>query len=122
MVTMSDPEGRITFVNDAACRLLGESRQQLLGTEWDATYMSGTRSRKRYDVRRCAMQNGSWQGEIALAVRDGAAIATSQVVIAHKDADGKTRFFSTIGRDLRDRKNFEARIHQLVHYDTLTGL
>jgi diguanylate cyclase (GGDEF)-like protein len=27
-----------------------------------------------------------------------------------------------IARDLRDRKNFEARIHQLVHYDTLTGL
>ena len=122
MVTMSDPEGRITFVNDAACRLLGESRQQLLGTEWDATYMPRARSRIRFDVRGSAVQNGSWQGEIALVARDGAAIATSQVVIAHKDADGKTRFFSTIGRDLRDRKNFEARIHHLVNYDTLTGL
>jgi diguanylate cyclase (GGDEF)-like protein/PAS domain S-box-containing protein len=122
MVMMSDPEGRITFVNDAACRLLGESRQQLLGTEWDAAYVSGSRSRMRYDVRRCAIQNGTWQGEIAMAARDGAAIATSQVVIAHKDADGKTRFFSTIARDLRDRNNFKARIHKLVHYDTLTGL
>jgi diguanylate cyclase (GGDEF)-like protein/PAS domain S-box-containing protein len=122
MVMMSDPNGRITFVNDAACRLLGESRQQLLGTEWDATYVSGSRGRMRYDVRRRAIQNGSWEGEIAIAAHDGAAIATSQVVIAHKDADGKTRFFSTIGRDLRDRKDFEARIHRLVNYDTLTGL
>jgi diguanylate cyclase (GGDEF)-like protein/PAS domain S-box-containing protein len=122
MVMMSDPDGRITFVNDAACRLLGGSRQQLLGTEWSATYVSGSRGRMRYDVRRCAIQNGTWQGEIAVAARDGAAIATSQVVIAHTDADGKTGFVSTIARDLRDRDNFEARIHQLVHYDTLTGL
>jgi diguanylate cyclase (GGDEF)-like protein/PAS domain S-box-containing protein len=122
MVMMSDPDGRITFVNDAACRLLGGSRQQLLGTEWSATYVSSSRGRKRYDVRRCAIENGSWQGESAITARDGAAIATSQVVIAHKDADGKTRFFLTIARDLRDRKDFEARIHQLVHYDTLTGL
>jgi len=122
MVMMSDPEGRITFVNDAACRLLGESRQKLLGTELDATYVPGSQNIVRYDVRRCAIKNGIWQGEISIAARDGAAIETSQVVIAHKDADGGTRFISTIGRDLRDRKTFEARIHQLVHYDTLTGL
>ena len=122
MVMMCDPQGRITFVNDAACRLLGGSRQQLLGTEWSATYVSGSQGRMRSDVRRCAIQNGSWTGEIAIAARDGAVIATSQVVIAHQGPDGKTGFFSTIARDLRDRNNFEARIHQLVHYDTLTGL
>ncbi len=122
MVVMSDPEGRITFVNDAACRLLGESRQQLLGTQWESTYVPRSRERMRNEVMRTASESGSWQGEIAVAARRGAAIATSQVVTAHKDTDGKTRFFSTIARDLRARNAFEARIHQLVHYDTLTGL
>jgi len=122
MVLMSDSDGRITFVNDAACRLLGESRQVLLCTESAATCERHFHRRMRQDVMLAAAQNGSWQGEVVVAARNGAAIATSQVVTAHRDRDGRIRHFSTIARDLRDRKAFEAQIHQLLHFDTLTGL
>ncbi len=119
MVVMSDADGRITFVNDAACRLLGESRQELLRT---GPAVAHPRAPMRPDVMLAAIRNGSWQGEIVIAARDGAAITTSQVITAHKDTDGEIRHFSTIAHDLRDRHAFEARIHQLVHFDTLTGL
>jgi len=122
LVMMSDSDGCITFVNDAGCRLLGAQRAELIGAKSSTMYSPRSRERVREESMRTALEVGSWQGEVAIAVRDGAAIATSQRVTAHKDAAGKVRFFSTIARDLRDRRAFEARIHQLSHYDTLTGL
>ncbi len=122
MVVMSDTAGRITFVNHAACALLGHSRDELLGTEWSGTCAVPLDARLRQEALHTAIQNGSWQGEIAIAAPYGAAIATSQVVTAHKDTNGTTRFFSMISRDVGDRSSFEARIHQLVNYDSLTGL
>jgi diguanylate cyclase (GGDEF)-like protein/PAS domain S-box-containing protein len=122
MVVMSDSGGRITFVNHAACALLGHSREELLGTEWTGTCAAPLNASLRQDVLSTAIKNGSWQGEIAFAAPDGAAIAKSQLVTAHKDTSGKTSFFSMISRDVGDRGSFEARIHQLINYDSLTGL
>jgi diguanylate cyclase (GGDEF)-like protein/PAS domain S-box-containing protein len=122
MVVMSDAGGRITFVNHAACRLLGRSHQELLGTEWSGTYAAPLSAQRREEVLTNAIQNGSWQGQVTIAAPDGAAVATSQVVTAHKDTNGTTRFFSMISRDVADTGSFQARIHQLVNYDSLTGL
>jgi diguanylate cyclase (GGDEF)-like protein/PAS domain S-box-containing protein len=122
MVVMSDAEGRITYVNDTACRLLGTTRESLLGREFEATYWPRDAKRVRSEVLSTAMETGTWQGVLSVAAPDGTAITTSQVVTAHRGADGRVQSFSAVGRDLRDREAYEARIHQLAHYDTLTGL
>jgi diguanylate cyclase (GGDEF)-like protein/PAS domain S-box-containing protein len=122
MVLMSDTGGRITFVNHAACAVLGHSRDELLGTEWTGTYAAPLNASLQQDAVQTAIENGSWRGEITIAAPDGTAVVTSQVVTAHKDTNGKTCFFSLIARDVADRSSFEARIHQLVNYDSLTGL
>jgi diguanylate cyclase (GGDEF)-like protein/PAS domain S-box-containing protein len=122
MVVMSDAAGRITFVNHAACRLLGRSHEELLGSEWSGTYAAPFSAHLGEQVLSSAVQNGSWQGKVTIAAPNGAAVATSQVVTAHKDTSGTTRFFSMISRDVGDTGSFEARIHQLVNYDSLTGL
>jgi diguanylate cyclase (GGDEF)-like protein/PAS domain S-box-containing protein len=122
VVVMSDSDGRITFANDAACRLLGTVRSEMMRWKWEAIYAPRYRDRAREVAMRTALEVGSWQGEIAIAAPDGAAIATSQVVTAHKDLNGKVRFLSTIARDLRNLKAFQEQIHQLSHYDSLTGL
>jgi diguanylate cyclase (GGDEF)-like protein/PAS domain S-box-containing protein len=122
VVVMSDSDGRITFANDAACRLLGTARSEMMRWKWEAIYAPRCRDRAREVAMRTAIEVGSWQGEMAIAAHDGAAIATSQVVTAHKDLNGQVRFLSTIARDLRNLKAFQEQIHQLSHYDSLTGL
>src|SRR5256885_11020464 len=49
-------------------------------------------------------------------------IPVSQVIIAHRGPDGEMRFFSTIARDIRERKAYEARLQYLANYDPLTSL
>ncbi len=54
-----------------------------------------------------AIENGSWSGELALLDGTGKEIPVSQVIIAHKSASGIVESFSTIMRDISDRKAAE---------------
>ncbi|NEQ54422.1 MAG: PAS domain S-box protein, partial [Leptolyngbya sp. SIO3F4] len=57
-----------------------------------------------------AIQQGSWSGELALLDGEGNEIPVSQVIIAHKAASGEVETFSTVMRDIRDRKQTEAAL------------
>jgi diguanylate cyclase (GGDEF)-like protein/PAS domain S-box-containing protein len=122
IVVISDPNGRVTFVNDAACRLFHQSSEQLLGTDWAQRFGGRPSGATPNEILSCAIRQGRWHGETTAITADGIEIPISQVVTAHFGAHGETRCFSAVGRDLSDRKSFEARIHELLHRDLLTGL
>jgi PAS domain S-box-containing protein len=51
-----------------------------------------------------AIKNGTWHGETAILHRDGSLKPVSQMIIAHKSNDGKVEYFSTMSRDITERK------------------
>ncbi|MBD2152149.1 PAS domain S-box protein [Pseudanabaena sp. FACHB-1277] len=54
-----------------------------------------------------AIEKGSWAGEMALLDSAGKEIPVSQVIIAHRSDSGVVESFSTIMRDISDRKTME---------------
>jgi two-component system cell cycle sensor histidine kinase/response regulator CckA len=58
-----------------------------------------------------AVRSGLWSGEMVLESLEGARIDVSQVIIAHKAADGSLEFLSTLARDITERKRAE---HEIV--------
>jgi predicted signal transduction protein with EAL and GGDEF domain len=68
------------------------------------------------------LEAGLWSGETSVLAADGAPVPVSQVIVGHRDVSGKLRFRSTIARDIRDRRAYEARIQHLANYDALTAL
>jgi diguanylate cyclase (GGDEF)-like protein/PAS domain S-box-containing protein len=122
IVLFGDAGGCITSVNATACRLLGKSREQLLGTPWELIYAPSARKQMCRVLTNTITRTGSWQGEIPIIAHGGAAIATAQVITAHTDDTGKTGYFSIVARDLSDQLALEERIRRLQLYDTLTGL
>ena len=116
-VGMADPEGRLIYVNAAGRRMLG------LGGAAPAASRADWASDPRAGERLlAAMRDGAWQGETALTRSDGSEVPVSQVIIAHHAPDRSLRFFSTIARDVSERKAFERRIEYLANYDDLSGL
>jgi diguanylate cyclase (GGDEF)-like protein/PAS domain S-box-containing protein len=122
VVATTDPEGRMTYLNEAGCRLLGVSADEIVGRSAGVLYAPWAEDLIRVEAIPAAQKHGAWQGEAALVTRRGEEIPVSQVIVAHKGEDGKARFLSGIARDVRERKNFEARIYHLAHHDPLTGL
>ncbi len=122
IVAIIDGDGRLHYLNRAGRAMLGVP---------DAADMSGRRladlhpedeaHRLLAEAFPAASQNGAWHGESALRTADGREIAVSQVVLAHGDADG-TEIYSSIARDISERKHFEEALKRQAAHDSLTGL
>ncbi len=60
-----------------------------------------------------AMAQGSWLGETAILDREGQEIPVSQLILAHKSADG-IEYISTVMRDLTKQKQTEKSLQERV--------
>ncbi|MCC0176837.1 hypothetical protein I4641_07585 [Waterburya agarophytonicola K14] len=54
-----------------------------------------------------AIANGTWLGETALLTEDGRELPVSQLIIAHKSANDKIDYISTVMRNLSQQKKAE---------------
>ncbi len=107
----SDPDGKVLYLNQAGLRMLGyESAQDMpmariaeVHPEWAAKLVLEAGIPH-------ALDHGSWSGETAFLHRNGREIPVSQVIIAHKGANGSAEFLSTIARDITAPKEAERRI------------
>lgn len=122
-VATTDPEGRILYFNKAARRMLGFGMQEdVTGVRIQDIHPEGVARTVMEEALPAAIRRGTWHGETVLQSKDGRRIPVSQVIIAHKDGAGKVRYFSTIARDITERKQMEARLEYLASHDFLTGI
>ncbi len=121
-VGMSDPDGRIIYLNAAGRKLIGAPKSGGIDKQIGGIYPKWARDLIGQEARPTAARDGVWHGETAILDADGAEIPVSEVTIAHNGPDGAIQFFSTIARDMRERKAYEARLQHYANYDSLTNL
>ena len=110
-VCTARPDGRLTFLNQAARRLLGlGSAQSLEGRSISDLHPESALRRVESEGMPAAMAAGVWEGENAVRRHDGSEIPVSQVIVAHASPDAFQGSFSTIMRDISERKLAESRM------------
>jgi diguanylate cyclase (GGDEF)-like protein/PAS domain S-box-containing protein len=114
---LTDPTGaRYVRVNDALCRLLDRSRQQLMGGTIDA--MTHPDDRAADDTGRQAMLDrtvSSFEVEKRYLLPDGGAVWTMLHVAPVRNADGSVQAFFSQIVDITERKDREERFEQSVN-------
>lgn len=120
-VAVYDETGASIYANAAARALIGYGGGMDAGNVL-AGHPDWARDIVRDEAWPAAERDGIWQGETAMLGQDGGEIPVSQVIIAHRDDGGRVQYFSTIARDIRDRKAYEHRIAHLANFDALTDL
>ena len=121
-VAVTDPHGRILYLNAAWRRLAGAHDADLSDQRLLDFHPARLRDMFLGQALPASMREGIWQGETAVLAADASEIPVSEVIITHRNAAGELRFRSTIARDIRERKAYEARIQYLANYDPLTSL
>lgn len=112
-VGISDLEGRFIYLNATARRLLGESGSVADPPRHLETFHPAwAADRVRNEGLPAAREDGFWVGETALLTKAGAELPVSQVIQAHKNERGEVTHYSTIMRDLSERKRFEQVLRQ----------
>ena len=107
-VGSTDAQGRGLYLNRAGRRMVGLSEEQS-ADDWCIASAHPTWAARRLLAEGVptALREGVWTGEMALLTPDGRELPVSQVLLAHRQAQGQLEMLSTIIRDISDRKRAE---------------
>ena len=126
IAVLLDGDGHLRYANAAARAFfdLGDAGDQHGGRRLDADWHpAGSLFERVGRMLRDASGETRWSGEATAVRPDGEIVPMLAQVLVHGDpADRSARFFSAIGRDIRDRKRLEMSLEEQATHDPLTGL
>ena len=127
IVISADPNGTAFYLNHAGRQVFGltedkdVSRLKTLDfhPEWAREIIA-------QEGLPAAVQDGSWAGETAILNSAGQEVHVSQVLIAHKNAEGGLKYVSTVMRDMTERRHAEEALRlsqqKLLETSRLAGM
>lgn len=117
------PDGVLHNVNEALCRMLGYTRDELLSRNMKLVIHAEELPHKREQLKQ--MLTGEieqYRGECRLLAQDGSVIWTHVSMSLVRDAAGQPLHFLPMFEDIGSRKAAEERINHLAYHDALTDL
>ncbi len=116
LVGIADAEGNCIYINRAGRRMMGLPEEGVVEFRIDDVLCDRQKEMFANTVVPHAIEKGSWSGELTLVARTGKELPASQVVIAHKNADGTLKYLSTVARDISDLKAVEEKLRDREQY------
>jgi diguanylate cyclase (GGDEF)-like protein/PAS domain S-box-containing protein len=118
-----DLAGNFTFVNDAVCRLIGYSKDELIGNNF-RVQMAKEDLETVYKAYNKVYRTGKPEREIyyKAITKDGATGFAEMTGFPLQNQKGDIIGFRGLGRDITERRQAEEEIKALAITDALTGL
>jgi diguanylate cyclase (GGDEF)-like protein/PAS domain S-box-containing protein len=119
---LEEPGPRIVFVNAAFVRRTGYSRAEVLGRS--PRFLQGAQTQQAEVARIAAamLRQEPVRAEWAYQSRRGQTFWLELVIQPIQDEGGATTHWVVVARDIDERRQAEAQVHQLAYFDQLTAL
>ncbi len=111
-VTATDLDGIITYVNDAECRKLKQSRETLIGQHISAYGEDPNRGATQEEIVRRTLEDGHWRGEVTNIGADGTRTVLDCRTQLMRNEAGVPIAMCGIGTDITERKEAEERLRE----------
>jgi PAS domain S-box-containing protein len=107
IVSTTNVQGKITYVNDKFCEISGYSRNELLGND-HKLLNSGTHPKGFFKTMYAKISSGqTWYNEVCNRAKDGSLYWVTITVVPFMNDEGKPEQYIAIRSDITERKQVE---------------
>lgn len=119
---ITDIDGTIEYINPAFTEITGYTKEDVLGNT-PRVLKSGHQPPVFYEILWSHILSGrTWRGEVLNRRKNGEEYYQLTAIAPVKNDSGEIIKFVSVLQDISERKNTEARLHRMAHYDALTSL
>lgn len=124
IVSLTDRDGWITYVNDKFIQLTGYSREEMIGDR-HSRLSSSVHDEQHYAKIWAVIRDGQvWQGELCNRSKDGSLHWCYTTIVPLRDEKGEIEAFMSVRTDITDLKRTEEslrRVQKMEAIGQLTG-
>jgi len=111
-------DGQILYINQSGRKMVGiGEHEDLNGIKIPNVHPEWMNLKLREELMPAASRDGFWSGEGAFRHRDGREIPIWIVLQAHRSPGGAVEIFSTVSRDITERKQAEQRVTDALNFN-----
>ena len=115
IVSIADPDGRITSINQAFAEVSGYSQQELLGKN-HRILNAGVHDSHFWQQMWQTLGNGqTWRGEVCNRRKDGTLYWVDSIIVPFLNTRGEIERYVSVRRDITASKKHEASLQEAKH-------
>jgi len=111
MVTITDADGNLLYVNNLFCEVSKYSKEELMGSKPHELLNSGFHDQAFYDdIWNTLKQGDAWKGDVKNKAKDGSFFWTLTTIMPFLNENEKPYKFIAIRRDITDKVEADQRL------------